>query len=179
LVRRAKKIINVGTKRFHFLLLSFGEQKSTTPTKVCCNCGWTWQSPAEAAASAAASADGILLGFLFLFSTFISILKTLLCHILLAISILLASSSQSKKSNNTVQDSFNDKPPVKLSLTLDSINEDYEKYNVGNKKRLKWIYLKATLQNNTAGMIRYYSMSCSWTELFTTNSNALKAILFL
>ncbi len=79
--------------------------------------------------------------------------------------------------SNTNEYNNNSKPlytsPVSLTINIDSTGIGRNKWIIDSNQNFKQIYLTATLTNNIAAEIRYYSMSCSWTGLFTTNSKHL------
>jgi hypothetical protein len=95
----------------------------------------------------------------------------LLAHGLLAASTLVTGSCKSKTSGPERQISLNI-PPIMLSTKTDSITIGGPRMSTNDKRLVKQIHLMATLTNNTPGLIKYYSETCGWTMLFTTNSHS-------
>ena len=96
-----------------------------------------------------------------------------LLHSLLAVLILVSCSCKSKTSGHDSQISFSI-PAITLSTRTDSITMGKlpYTYTVTDDSFQKQIHLTATLTNNTAALIKYYSMTCSWPDLFTTNTHS-------
>lgn len=90
--------------------------------------------------------------------------KTLLASIII-LNIILIAACQTKNDTQISKPIVFKMDPVTMIAKSDS---------VFTKKGLHYLFIKASLKNNTADSFRYHSMTCSWDASFTTDSKKVK-----